>query len=116
MSIPAGKLDRKVEIFECVETADETGQPVKTYTSKGFAWASVRPVGTSEKMRSGREELAIMLYVMQLRYKATLSVKDKIKYNGYLCDIQSIGAKGRLDRETVEVMLEVLEPTTLVTS
>lgn len=114
MSIRAGRLNHKVEIYQQTTTTDNTGQPVKTFTSKGYAWAAVRSMTGSEKANSGREEMATIIYAFELRYSGTLTVTDKIKYNGYMWDIQSLAPRGRMNRDTIEVIAECLEVSTIV--
>lgn len=114
MPIRAGRLDRKVEIFENVISTDaNTGEQLKTRVSKGFAWAAVRAINTKERMQSGRAELAANAYEVEIRFN-NLSVTDELLYDGYYLNIQSMSPRGRRNRETVNLMCEVLEPNNLV--
>lgn len=110
----AGRLNHKVEIHRMTETQDDTGQPVKVYTLWKYAWANVQAVTGAEKMKSGREELASVMYNLDIRFNDELRITDRIKFNGYLMDIQSMAPRGRMNRESVNVTCEVLEVNELV--
>lgn len=106
--IAAGQLSHKVEIYNTIETQDETGQPVKSSVFASYAWAHIAPLSGYEKTQSGRENLAAIMYRAEIRYN-NLSVTDTIKWNGYQMRIISLAPMGRYNRERVEVLLEVIE-------
>jgi len=115
MSIRAGRLNRKVEVFKQVTITDDYGDASSTtLQSKGFAWASVKAINGSEKMQYGREEVASIMYSLEIRFNKDIEVTDKILYNGYYMDIVSIAPRGRLQREVVEVMCEIIDVSKLV--
>lgn len=106
----ASVFNRRVEIFEVVETQDsETGQVTKALKSKGLAGARIRPVRGWEKRRSGREEMAQREADVDLRWHGDLKVTDLLKFDGYLWGITSLSAIGRMNRDYIEVSVECLE-------
>ena len=112
--IEAGKLDRRVELFSLSTAQDQYGDPVKTYTSKGFTRVAFRPIRGKELADFGREEAAQMIAEFIMRYSATLSVTDQIQFNGYRWSIISIAPWGMKNRDMLNVTAEVLEFNTTV--
>lgn len=115
MSIRAGRLNRKVDIYRQVIVTDDYGDSASTTLElRGSAWASVRASTGTEKMQFGREESATIMYSLEIRFNKDIEVTDQILFNGYYMNIVSIAPRGRLNRETVEVYCEVLEVSKLV--
>lgn len=114
MSIRAGRLSRKVQIFTVTETPDAAGQPVKTLSSKGYAWANVTSLRGDELMRHGRENLAKLVLKFTIRYLGALSVKDQILYNGYYHDILTVSPYGAMNRCLIDVLAEAIDIDTVL--
>jgi head-tail adaptor len=114
MTVRAGRLEHKVGIYKVVTTYDESNTPVKSYELKKYAWANVRANTAQEKMKHGREEMATVVYTLEMRYDSTLHVTDQIKFNNYMMDIQSIAPRGRLNRENMQVHCEVIDVNSVV--
>lgn len=50
-----GKMDRRVTFKSCAETQNDSGEPVKTYTTAFEAWAYVRELKGKERFTLDQE-------------------------------------------------------------
>jgi SPP1 family predicted phage head-tail adaptor len=107
--VASGHLSRRIELRRLVETVDPiSGQPVKSYVHKAYAWAQVLPFRGKEKMQSGRDDLAVMMYTFKIRFRA-VSVTDIILFDGATWDIKSMAPMGRRNREFIELVGEQVD-------
>lgn len=96
----SGKLDQRVTIEKYSYTTGPIGQVIVTWTPLAEVWAAVEPL-------NGREFYAAAMTVAQvetrirIRYRADLSVTDRIRHGDTLHDIQSIINPRSGDRELV---------------
>ena len=114
MSLRAGRLNRKISIYEIVETEiDQAGQPIKSRSLKKTIYAAIIPVSGREKMQSGRENLAAMMCKLLMRFDPEISVQDEIEFDGYYWRVISFSPGGRMLKEDLELIVEVLEVSTV---
>lgn len=131
MGILAGRLNTKIEIWRPKAhlspsgevtldehgeplNLDEHGQPSTDLTFQKFAWADIRAIRGSEKMSYGREQIAIFLYSVRIRFFDGLQVTDLFKFYGQLWGIKSMSPMGRVNREFIECMVEQLDVKDLI--
>lgn len=90
----AGKLDRRITIQRATETKDEFNNPVETWADVATVWAEARPMRGAERFQA--QEIAgaaVMTFV--LRYRADVTVRDRISYDGMTWAIRDVRKAGR---------------------
>lgn len=99
----AGALDRRITIQNRVETQNSFGEAEITYEDMTSVWAEVRPL-------TGREYFSAAQYVpeaklkIRIRYRAGITEKQRIIYQGETYDIGYIAELGR--REGLELIVK----------
>ena len=78
----AGKLDRRVTIRRLTETGrTPLNEPILSWTDVATVWGQQRPNRGSERFEAGQVSGAAVL-TFHIRYRADLSVKDRLVYEG----------------------------------
>lgn len=105
----AGRLDKRVQILQKVETRDTTGDDLTdadNWTVLATVWAAVQPL-------QGRE-LLLAKQLQQdgttrfrIRYRADVTTKNRMKYRGVTFDITDVQHVEYDDRETVIMTREL---------
>ena len=78
--IDIGRLDKRVTIQSRVTTKDVYGEESTTWNDVCTVWASIKPIGGREKLRSGAVGASISTTIA-VRYRASLA--DPLTVAGY---------------------------------
>lgn len=102
----AGDLDRRVEVWR--DEGDGQGlfgEAVEEWTLLGSRWAQISPGKGTEKFSESSERAtqAITITVRADELTRTLDPKDRLRYNGFEYDIESVS-----DRVTKHEFIDVL--------
>lgn len=90
----AGKLDRLVTIQRAVIARDAAGQEIKTWEDVATVWAQARPFRGGERFVAQQiVGKAVMTFV--IRWRANVTVKDRIVYDDKVWDIRDVREVGR---------------------
>ncbi|MBP1842006.1 SPP1 family predicted phage head-tail adaptor [Rhizobium petrolearium] len=91
----AGKLDKRLTIVRFVETGrDGANQPIYGWSDVATLWAQARPVRGEERFQA--QQLAgTEVMTFHIRYRADLTVKDRIRFKGKEWDITAVREIGR---------------------
>jgi len=84
-----GELDRRISIYELVETANSYGERTTTNNLVKTVWAKIEPEGGNEKI-TGDKPTASRSVRFTIRYRTGLIEKMKISYDGNWYNILSI--------------------------
>lgn len=101
--LSAGRRDRQIIIQRSTLSETVIGAPDETWSTLYTLWADVEPVGGKEQLSSGRE-MSARLNRFRILYRAGITEKDKISYDGRAWDILTIRETGR--REGLEITAE----------
>lgn len=92
MGISAGRLDRRITLQRYTATKDDYGHDNVTYPDIATVWASVI-YGTGAERREAAQKagsIAATFGVRKNSITSTLTVRDRISYDGGFWDIASI--------------------------
>lgn len=91
----AGKLDRRIEILRHQEIGrNELNEPIMGWVPVAEVWASARPNRGAERFEA-QQLVGSAVLTFQIRYRADISVEDRIGYEGRTWDIHDIREIGR---------------------
>ena len=85
-----GKLRHRIEIQNYTTTDDDFGQPIKTWMARDTVWAWIRPMSGNEQL-TAKQVTAEITHKVTIRYHATITVTDRIKFGSRYFDINFIG-------------------------
>lgn len=90
----AGKLDRRITIERATIARDSFNAPVETWAAVATVWAQQRPNRGAERF-AVQEVAGAAVMTFHIRYRADLTVKDRIRYAGRLWNITDVRELGR---------------------
>lgn len=90
----AGKLDRRITIRRKTITWSGSGEPIETWADLATVWAQQRPNRGGERFAT-RQLVGTAVMTFHIRYRAGLTVQDRIVYDGKTWDIADIREIGR---------------------
>ncbi len=99
----AGDLDRRITIERYTEIHDGFNNPVKTWHQLALVWAAKADVSDSERL-AAQEVGAEITTRFRIRWSpqvSDLDPKDRIRFEGRICDIVGVKEIGR--REGLEI-------------
>lgn len=106
----AGKLRERVTIQQEVVTRDTFGAEVNPWTDVATVWASVRPGSSGERFISAADQVqATITHTVRIRYRAGLTPKMRLKWEGRYLGIQSVVEPDGRTRELVLLCLEIVD-------
>ena len=85
-----GKLRHRIEIQSYSTSADDVGQPIKSWSTDMTVWAWVRPMSGREKMNVG-QAVGEITHKITIRYNDSIAVINRIKFGSRYFDINFIG-------------------------
>ena len=90
-SIPAGELDRRIEIQKVSESVDASGYGDATpaWTLFRKVWAKIETTGGREFYRAS-QTFSQMSHLITIRYLQGLTTKHRIKYGSRIFGIQGV--------------------------
>ena len=91
-----GALDERIVVEQYSTTANEYGEPIKTWSTSGTLWARVEYLngGNAEKFVEATEnEYRAVRFTV--RYRTSVSNKNRILYNSQYYDVREIQHEGR---------------------
>lgn len=101
-----GNLDRCITIQDYTNTRDEYGGAVKGWTTTATTKAWVKYKSGGESVYATKDtETADLIFV--IRYRASLTTKSRIIYDGNTYDIKHIAEAGR--RKYMEVTAKLVK-------
>lgn len=91
----AGTLDRRITIEQLVETQDDVGQPIQTWTERATVWAGRRDIRGRERFMAA-QELAERSATWVIRFRDDVRATDRlIDDTGAAWDIEAVAELGR---------------------
>lgn len=107
--MPAGMLDRKINIEQLVVTRDGMGSAIEQYSTQyANVPANMKPFTGREKYKvESAREMTYKQYKFTIRYIAGLTQKHRILFEGEYYDILFIADIGR--RQDVEILAQLAE-------
>ncbi len=96
----AGKLKTKILIEQVTETANEYGEPIKTWSTFATAWAEIRPLIGREYYTAKQIDAEISAEIC-IRYIPGITPKMRINNNGQLFNIKSVINPQNANKEIV---------------
>lgn len=88
-----GNLDARITIRRVTEAQSVSGYPAQTWTDAFTTFAKIMEFSSGDEKNDGSKLLAnygITAYVRHDSQTATISAKDRLKYNGQEYDIENI--------------------------
>jgi SPP1 family predicted phage head-tail adaptor len=85
----AGMLRNKIQIQRLLKTPDGSGGWTKTWIPLGSTWAYIRATGASEQFSQDRLN-GVVRYKATIRYKADLTVADRVVFEGKNYQIRAV--------------------------
>ena len=85
----AGKLKTKILIERITETANQFGEPIKSWTTFVTAWAEIRPLIGREFFASKQIDSEITAEI-RIRYIAGITTKMRVNNSGQLFNVKSV--------------------------
>ena len=87
----SGRLRERVTIQQQSITRDSYGGEVINWTTFASVWASVLPAASGERfIRGAVQELAKITHTVRIRYRAGITPKMRISWDGRLLYVQTI--------------------------
>lgn len=84
-----GSKQKRIVIEKATAVPDGQGGRTTTYATRAVLWAHERPLTGKEAIRA--EQLAAVLQsVWEIWYRTDISVKDRIRFQGRIAQIESI--------------------------
>lgn len=90
----AGKLDRRITIQEKSVTTSARGELVETWADVLTVWAQARPNRGSERFGM-MQTVGSAVMTFHLRYRADVTVLNRVSYDGKIWDILDVREIGR---------------------
>ena len=84
-----GKMRHRVVVQSFIETQDDAGQPIKTYSDLDTVWAKVTPLTGKERVEAAQVRAEVTHSVM-IRYRAGLKPKMRLVYDGQILEIAAV--------------------------
>ncbi len=81
-----GKMNRRVNILECIVVRDEYGGEEKSWIVKKSVWANIKPVSGTEVFKAQQVEAQNVTSII-IRYRTDISVLNRIEYKNKLYEI-----------------------------
>lgn len=102
----AGRLRHRIEVQEAVETQDDGGDPVVSWSTVGTVWGSIEPVRGREATYAGEQTLAEMDTRITVRYSGIarqITGKHRLSHQGTPFNVVSV-AHVDLGKQRIEIM------------
>lgn len=112
--VKAGSLNRKIDLYKQIRTADSSGQEVYSYCYDFSLMSNPRPLRSVERTKFSRDEIAITEFTFVTYFKKNISNTHKIKFDGNFFDIIGLAPMGANSRRFMEISAQILDQTTLV--
>jgi SPP1 family predicted phage head-tail adaptor len=90
----SGKLDRRIQIQQRVETQDSYGQAVISYSTIATVWAEVIPLSGRELFAAAQKYPEATMRI-RVRFRTDVTEKHRIVFNSTNYDIIHIAEIGR---------------------
>jgi SPP1 family predicted phage head-tail adaptor len=90
----AGKLDRRLTIQRVTTVPGPFNEPVETWTDVATVWAQERPDRGTERF-SAQGLTAQVVMVFHIRYRADVTVEDRLLYKERTWNIIDVAELGR---------------------
>ncbi len=90
--IPAGSLDRRIELLELAETAtNDLNEPTRGLTVTAEVWARLVGMTSSERIAAGQDQ-AQKTRVFEIRHRSdvTPGADRGLRYEGQVYDIKAV--------------------------
>lgn len=88
MSIAAGKLNHRVELFELATDKDSSGETVEEYVSRGSCWAEVVPLSGKEFISAASFNSKIVARVVMR--KREIEANWQIRFRGKRYNVEAV--------------------------
>jgi SPP1 family predicted phage head-tail adaptor len=102
--LTAGMLNRKIDFQRQVTAPTASGGETVVWSSYATAWAHIKPMTGSEKIKFDRLGFEQMMKVV-IRFRPDLTTLDKVVYRGNQYQIRSIVNIEEAD-QWLEIMME----------
>lgn len=99
----AGKLDRRVTLERFTSTVNEFNEPIETWAPIATVWAELVQE-TGREFLAQSEVTAERKAVFRIRYRAGITVRDRVIYDGRahnIVDVRELGRRKGLELHTV---------------
>jgi SPP1 family predicted phage head-tail adaptor len=105
--IYAGPLDKKIVLQHSVQTVDDFGGTVDTWTTYATPWARVRPLKGRELIAAKAAQSEVTTRI-EMRYRPDVTTDDRIVYGGKYYNISAV-----IDPEEKHEELQIMATTGL---
>jgi len=95
-----GKLKTKILIEQVIETANDYGELIKTWSTFAPAWAEIRPI-TGREYYAANQINAEITAEIRIRYVAGITPKMRVNNNSQLFDIKTVINTQNANKEIV---------------
>lgn len=95
MPINPGKLDRLIQLQAFTTERDSGGGVISEWRNVGQPLAAEKLSEASREFRSAAATRIRLNYLFRVRYRAGITEKHRLIYNGRACDIVSVEEEGR---------------------
>lgn len=85
----AGALRQRITIQQAIESQDSSGSVTKVWTTFATIWAAYEPQTGSESFKEDQEQ-AVMGVRFRTRFKAGITPKMRVSFDGRVFDILSL--------------------------
>lgn len=105
--IPAGPLDRRLQLQRAVEERDpQSGEVVRTFLTHQTVWGSYEALAVREAFEASNQDAAFVDVRFQIRYRNDVlpGGDHRVIYDGRAYDIVGVREIGR--REGLEILAE----------
>ena len=89
MPVIAGRLDKRVTLQSATIARDDNGQPIETFSTVAEIWAAIDPIRGREFF-SAQQVSADTTHRLTIRYRAGVSVQNRILYGSRVFRIESV--------------------------
>ncbi len=103
----SGRLDRKITLQVNAPTRDDLGGEVDSWGTLAQVWAEVTTVSGRESFDAG-QTVAVAQVRFRIRYRADVTAKNRISWNGNLYNINHVTELGR--GQGLDLITSVLNP------
>ena len=85
----AGALRHRITVQSNTNAYDDYGDLSNTWNAGDEIWGSVDPIGGKEQ-ELGNELVGVITHFIKVRYKASVSVADRIVFDSRIFQIESV--------------------------
>ena len=93
-----GEMRHRIQIKEVVETRDDTGELIRTWTTIATAWASVKPIAGRELLQAD-QAIAESTVRIRMRYIRGVTTECNIIHRGRTLEINRLINVDDIDKE-----------------